>query len=257
VTAPTEPTEAAPKPAGLRPHTADIWTRLAVDPVAVPIARRLSRVRGVTPNRVTLTAGAIAIASAVCFANGQLRAGGALFILRFYVDCLDGTVARVQGTTSRRGAALDLFVDVAGISACAASLTWHLVRQDRLPIGIALFLLASIVVYNWVLAYRKHLAERLGEGGDGGGRERVRTSLPVLRTWLAFARRMDMNPVPYAIEAEIVSFGLVPLLASPRVAGWVLWGTLAFYTLASLVNLRRVWGIAARLDEREAVARAR
>jgi phosphatidylglycerophosphate synthase len=257
LSAATDPSPPVERPASLRPHTADMFTRLFVDPVAVPIARGLSRLRGVTPNRITLAAGAIAVASAVCFANGQLRIGGGLFILRFYVDCLDGTVARIQGSTSRRGAALDLFVDVTGISACAASLGWHLVDEGRLPVAIALFLMASIVVYNWLLAYRKQLAERLGEGGDGGGRQGVRTSLPILRSWLAFARRLDMSPVPYAIEAEIVSFGLVPLLASERIAGKVLWGTLAFYTLASLVNLRRTWGIAGRIDRQEKAARAR
>ncbi len=244
----------AEPPPFLGKHHADVWTRLAVDPIAIPIARRLARVRGVTPNRITVTAGLIAVAAAVCFGNGLLRAGGALFILRFYVDCLDGTVARVQRSSSRRGAALDLLVDVTGISICAASLTWHLVREGRTPLGVALFLLAAIVVYNWLLAYRKQLADRLGEGGDGGGRATLRTTtnVPVLRSWLALARRLDMNPVPYSVEAEILSFGLLPLLASERVAGAALWGTLAFYALAALVNVRRVWGIATRLDHREA-----
>lgn len=245
----------AADPPFLGKHNADIWTRLAVDPVAIPLARRLARVPGVTPNRITVTAGLLAVGAAVCFGNGLLRVGGALFILRFYVDCLDGTVARVQRSSSRRGAALDLLVDVTGVSVCAAALAWHLVREGRTPLGVGLFLLASIVVYNWLLAYRKQLADRLGEGGDGGGRAAVATSVPnvpILRSWLRLARRLDMNPVPYAVEAEIVSFGLLPLLASERVAGAALWGTLAFYALASLVNARRVWRIAARLDEREA-----
>ena len=237
-------------PPFLGKHHADIWTRLAVDPVAIPLARRLARVPGVTPNRITVTAGLLAVGAAVCFGNGLLRAGGALFILRFYVDCLDGTVARVQRSSSRRGAALDLLVDVTGISVCAAALTWHLVREGRTPLGVALFLLASIVVYNWLLAYRKQLAERLGEGGDGGGRAGVTTNVPILRSWLRLARRLDMNPVPYAVEAEIISFGLLPLVASERVAGAALWGTLAFYALAVLVNVRRVWRIAGALDAR-------
>ncbi len=232
-------------------RNADMFTRLAVDPVAVPFARWLARVRGVTPNRITVLAGVAALASASCFAAGALRVGGALFVLRFYIDCLDGTVARVQGRSSKRGAALDLMVDVGGISICAASLSWYLVREEHLPSGIGLFLMAAIVLYNFLLAYRKQIAAPLG-AGDGGGRAEWQPNIPVVRSWVALARRLDMNPLPYSVEAEILSLGLVPLFAGPELVGRTLWLTLAFYVLASLVNVLRVWRIAGRLDAQEA-----
>ena len=46
----------------------------------------------------------------------MFRLGGVLFLLRFFVDCMDGKVARAQGTSSTRGAALDLAADVGGIA---------------------------------------------------------------------------------------------------------------------------------------------
>lgn len=237
---------AAPKPK-LGKHFAEIWTRLAVDPLAEPLARWLARQPGVTPNRLTVAAGVIAVASIGCFLTGNLRVGGALFVLRFFVDCLDGKVARAQGSSSARGAALDQIVDVIGVSGGYAALSWFLVTEGVLVPAIPVALLASVALYTWLLAYRKHMADRAGIG-DGGAGGQVRTSVPILRHWVDWCRRMDMTPIPYAVEAEIVSLGLIPLLATASISAAVLWGTLCFYLIASAVNIRRVWRAAAMID---------
>jgi phosphatidylglycerophosphate synthase len=242
------PTQPSGTPASVTKPSADMFARLAVNPVAVPFARWLAGVRGVTPNRITVLAGVAATASAACFAAGAVRVGGALFVLRFYIDCLDGIVARVQRRSSARGAALDLMVDVGGIALCTASLGWYLTRHDHVPAAVVLYLLAAIVAYNFLLAYRKQIAAPLGQG-DGGGRDAWQPSIPLVRNWVAFARRIDMTPIPYAVEAEILSFGLVPLIGGAAAAGDVLWATLAFYVVASLVNARRIWRIAAAVDD--------
>lgn len=228
-----------------------IWTRLVVDPVATPVARRLAIYHGVTPNRVTVTAGLIAIAAAACFATGLLRLGGALFILRFFVDCLDGKIARAQQTSSQRGAALDLMIDISGIILNFAALSWYLTTHDFLAVVTAFGVMASVSVFAWLVAYRKHLAERakFSDGGGAGGR--LQTNIPILRYWASWCESRDMMPIPYSVEAEIVSLGLLPLTGSPALAAIGLWIVLFFYLLAAIVNARRVWRIAGWLDADE------
>ena len=156
-----QPTTASPA----RPR--EIWTRITVDPLATPLASWLARSRHVTPNRVTGVAILLALGSAACFAVGLFRLGGLLFLLRFFVDCLDGKVARAQGTSSARGAVLDLAADIGGIALVVASLSWTLLRRDEVNELVPVALLGAMVFYNWVLAYRKQLAGALGLG-DGG-----------------------------------------------------------------------------------------
>ena len=114
----------------------ELWTFVAVDPFARPLSERLAARSAVTPNRVTTVALALGVAAAACFATGLLRAGGVLFVLRFFVDCLDGRVARLQGTSSARGAFLDLASDVVGVTAAFAALGWYLLDAGHLSLPV-------------------------------------------------------------------------------------------------------------------------
>jgi phosphatidylglycerophosphate synthase len=230
-----------------RTRPREIWTRLTVDPLADPLARRLARLPGVTPNRVTGVALLLACAAATCFAMGALRVGGALFLLRFFADCLDGKVAREQGSSSAGGAALDITVDVVGITLCAGALSWHLVGAGHLPPAAAIGLLGSLVVYTFVLGHRKHLAALAGVG-DGGSDHRWRVTRQPLRWWAETAARLNMSVLPWAVEAEIAAFGLAPLLLPARLVAVALGVALAFYLVANAVNLRRVLLITRLLD---------
>lgn len=238
----TGPTTAATPP---RPR--EIWTRLTVDPLADPLSRVLARLPGVTPNAVTGFAVLCALTCAAAFATGHLRVGGALFLLRFFSDCLDGKVARLQGVSSARGALLDLSADVGGIALVTASLSSRLVHDGRVDAAIPLALLASMVFYNWILDHRKSLAARAGLG-DGGADHSHVPSTPVWGRWVAFCRRLNMSPVPWALEVEILVLGMGPLVA-PREALPPLLGVgLAFYVVADVVNLRRTWRLAHLID---------
>lgn len=232
----------------------EIWTRLAVDPLADPLARRLARHRVVTPDRVTLVALGLGVAAAACFATGQLLAGGLLFLVRFFADCLDGKIARLQESASSRGAFLDLAADVLGVTLAFAALSWHLVSVGVLPPAVALGLLASLVVYNWALDHRKSLAPLAGMGNGGHDHERtVRT--PVVRSWVGLCRRLGMSPVPWAVECEIATLGLAPVLLPVEGVAVVVALALAFYVVADLVNLRRLWRITSELDQPPSSAR--
>ncbi|GEB14877.1 glycosyltransferase [Pimelobacter simplex] len=226
----------------MRPR--DIWTRLVIDPVTDPLARGLARHRAVTPNRVTAVAGVLGTAAAACLATGRLRTGGALFLLRFLADCLDGKIARLQGTSSARGALFDVATDVLCVSAAYAALAGWAVAHDRASPALAVAMLGALACYGWSLAQRKHLADAAGLG-DGGSRLIDRTDLPLLDPWLRLCRRLDMSPVPWAVECETLVLGLLPLTGGPRFVVLGLGLGLAFYVVATLVNLRRMWRITA------------
>jgi hypothetical protein len=67
-----------------------------------------------TPDQVSFLAAALGLAVGPVFALGTrpaFVAGGLLFQFAFIVDCIDGKLARALGTTSDKGAALDIFGD--------------------------------------------------------------------------------------------------------------------------------------------------
>lgn len=226
----------------------EIWTRLAVDPLADAVAPRLAARSWVTPNRITWCALALAVGASVSFALGNLRLGGALFVARFFADCLDGKVARLQGTGSLAGATLDIAVDVIGITMCAAALSWRLAEDGELPVAVALGLLGSIGVYNWVLGHRKHLAALAGVGLGGSAHDWHPSRQP-LKWWVGTCRRLDMSVVPWAVEVEIGALGLAPLILPVGLVGPALSGALAFYAMATVVNLRRVRHVIGLLEQ--------
>ena len=226
----------------------EIWTRFTVDPLATPLATWLARSRHVTPNRVTGVAILLAVGSAASFVAGVFWLGGLLFLLRFFVDCLDGKVARAQGTSSTRGAVLDLAADVGGIALVVTALSWTLLRRNDVHELVPVALLGAMVFYNWALAYRKQLAAALGLG-DGGADHTRQVTVPVVRQWVAFCRRLNMSPVPWALEAEIAMLGLAPIFLPSEWVGYGLVFGLCFYLVADAVNMVRLWRLARRTDD--------
>ncbi len=232
-----------------------LWGKFAVDPAAEPLARWLAARSSVTPNRVTALAFGCSLAAAACFATGQLRIGGLLFLLRYFFDCVDGMVARNQHSGSSTGAAYDLTADVVGIHIVAAALAWHLAVEEGLSLAIAIGLLATIGVYNWSLSHRKALAAAAGLG-DGGSDHHWRSTVPGLRQWFAYAERTRTTAFPWVLEVEITVLGLGPLLA-PGLMLWIVPVGIAAYVAFISVNLARTKRITAHLDTLDAQGRHR
>lgn len=235
-------TSAAPGVTPLR----DIWTRFAIDPLADPIASLLARHRFVTPNRVTMASGLLGAGAIVCFATGRLGQGAVLFLLRFLADCVDGKVARLQGSGSSTGALLDVATDVLCVGGAYAALAMWLVAHGDLPAATAGVLMAALATYGWALAHRKHLALLAG-AGDGGSRLLESRDVRLVGGWLRLCRRLRMRPVPWTVETETLALGILPLLgAGPATEG--LHVAAAFYLLATAVNLGRTVRLAVALD---------
>jgi hypothetical protein len=91
-----------------------LWNRFVARPLAAVLLVPLARTR-VTPNQVTLAtlvvfvAGAAALA--ICPARGALVASVAVLELSYVLDCVDGQLARLRGTSSPVGAHLDFLMD--------------------------------------------------------------------------------------------------------------------------------------------------
>lgn len=246
--------ESSPALPDWRKPAESMWTAVAVEPVAVRLAPWLARQPAVTPNRITAFAALLGIVSAVCLGLGALAVGGLLFQLRYLVDCLDGKVARIRGASSARGGAFDLMVDVLTITANYAALSWYLVRTGSGSLEMALAIVATSMVFAWMLLYRKGLEtalKRLSPDVHGAPASTRHGAIGGYLDWMARHRSM---PVPYAVEAEILCLSLVPLAVglfaglTDRPLVWCLWVASAFYAAAIAVNGRRIWRLAGQVD---------
>jgi len=101
------------------------WTVLLVDPIAVRLVRLVAPYRWITPNLLSGLAFVLGLAAAWCFAMADrwwLVAGAVLFHLGFVVDCMDGKIARLNGTGSMFGAWFDFIFDRVRVVICAVAL---------------------------------------------------------------------------------------------------------------------------------------
>ncbi|MFI5930978.1 CDP-alcohol phosphatidyltransferase family protein [Actinoplanes sp. NPDC051494] len=101
------------------------WTVLLVDPVAAPLVRLISPYRWITPNVLTGLAAVVGLGSAACFLAGGrwwVVAGALLFHVSFLIDCMDGKIARLNGTGTMFGTWLDFMFDRLRVFLCALAL---------------------------------------------------------------------------------------------------------------------------------------
>jgi len=101
------------------------WTVWLVDPLASRLVWIVAPWRWVTPNRLTTLAFLVGLGSAACFWQGTygwLLLGALLFHLSFVLDCMDGKIARLNGTGSVFGAWLDYVFDRLRVAVCAVAM---------------------------------------------------------------------------------------------------------------------------------------
>lgn len=129
-----------------------------------PIARGLARF-GLSPSAVTVLGLAISIAGAVLIGFGHLAAGAAVVGFGATLDVLDGILARLTRTESRRGGFLDTFTDRVGEVAAWTGITFYLADSGR----SALVTLSLVAVCGSLLVpFLRAKAEGEGIVGKGG-----------------------------------------------------------------------------------------
>jgi len=91
-----------------------IWNRFVARPLAAVVVVPLART-GITPNQVTFLTLPVFLAGAVVLALlpswGALIGAAAIIELSYVLDCADGQLARLKGTSSPVGAHLDFLMD--------------------------------------------------------------------------------------------------------------------------------------------------
>ncbi|MBM2619927.1 CDP-alcohol phosphatidyltransferase family protein [Actinoplanes sp. LDG1-06] len=101
------------------------WTVGLVDPLASRLVWLVQPWRSVTPNRLTTLAFLVGAVGAYCFWQASypwLLLGALLFHLSFVLDCMDGKIARLNGTGSAFGSWLDYVLDRLRVAICAVGL---------------------------------------------------------------------------------------------------------------------------------------
>ncbi|GLX99774.1 CDP-alcohol phosphatidyltransferase family protein [Actinoplanes sp. NBRC 101535] len=123
------------------------WTVWLVDPLASRLVWLVAPWRWFTPNRLTVGAFLVGLGSAAAFWQGSyawLLVGAVLYHLSFVLDCMDGKIARLNGTGSLFGAWLDYVFDRLRVLACAIGLFGG---QYVLTGDVVHLWLASLVIF--------------------------------------------------------------------------------------------------------------
>src|SRR3954465_13443375 len=132
------------------------WTVWLVDPLASRLVWLVSPFRWITPNLLPAAAFVIGLGSAAAFwqarhgGYGWLLLGALLFHLSFVLDCMDGKIARLNGTGSVFGAWLDYVFDRLRVLGCAVGLFGGQYQQTH---NFAYVWLAGLVIFMDMFRY--------------------------------------------------------------------------------------------------------
>lgn len=159
-----------------------LWNKLVARPLAAVVIVPLARTR-ITPNQVTLATLPVFLAGAAlliaCPTWGALVGGAAILELSYVLDCADGQLARLKGTSSPVGAHLDFLMDELKafvLVAAVAIRLWRPAHDPRFLIeGVAgVAVLASAISLTtfvrrpeYAAATGKAVAHGAGDYGEG------------------------------------------------------------------------------------------
>jgi CDP-diacylglycerol--glycerol-3-phosphate 3-phosphatidyltransferase len=147
-----------------------VISRPTLTRIVEPLARALLRI-GVSPNAVTVagSVGVVAI-SVTLAAHGHLLIATLLVTVCALTDLLDGTMARLRGSTGKWGAMLDSTVDrISDAAVFGAVVYWLATTGQHRAATVALVSL----ILGQLVSYVKARAEGLGFKANVGIAERA------------------------------------------------------------------------------------
>lgn len=206
------------------------WTVAAIDPIAVRILPWFVRWRAVTPNRITALAFVVGAVSVALFGTGHLVAGALCYELRFFLDCLDGKVARVRGESSALGAAFDRLADSVTVPAAYAAIGWTLAERHAWSHAwvLAVALMAALVTVFELSLESVKASIRFVE---------PTAPADTVRGFAAWMRRHRFTLRPWTVEAETVGLFLGPLLLHGAGLARLQWAVAAVYAVFVAVDV--------------------
>jgi|SRR5680860_176833 len=167
-----------------------------------PLAKLLLRL-GVSPDAVTVV-GTLGVAAGALwfFPRGELVVGVLVVTAFVFSDLLDGTMARLSGTTSPWGAFLDSTLDRVGDSAIFGGLVLFFAGPgDSVPL---MALTLYCLVAGWLTSYARARAESLGMEAKGG----LATRSDRLVAVLAAAFFADLTDLPILLTATLCALAV-------------------------------------------------
>ncbi len=131
------------------------WARKWGASVIQPIALFLAKL-GLTANTITVLGFLMTAAVAVVLATGRTQLAGVLLIGTLAFDAVDGTLARLMGTTSRFGAFLDSTLDRWAEVVLYGALVWLFLEngQDN-GVLLAVAAMATSLMVSYTRRVRK------------------------------------------------------------------------------------------------------
>ena len=216
------------------------WTVLLVDPLAGRLVRLVSPWRRVTPDRLTALAFLVGVGAALSFRQAGhpwLLLGALLFHLGFVLDCVDGKVARLNGSGTPFGSWLDYVLDRLRVVVCAVALFGGQYERTH---DFAYVWLAGLVIFLDMFRYLNALqmGKVRAEVGTGEAAPPGRGRLHRLRDALA---RRRIRPVLFSgIEFAMFVFIVGPVLARIVVTTLVAAVLLVAFELLLIYRLYRL-----------------
>jgi CDP-diacylglycerol--glycerol-3-phosphate 3-phosphatidyltransferase len=162
-----------------------------------PVASTLLRLKA-TPDGITwFGCGATTIISVVFLAQGNFLIGSILFGAFSLIDLLDGTMARMLGTSGAWGAFLDSTLDRISDSAVICALIYFYVTADAANSQLAVVAGIVSLVMSLMTSYARAKAESLDAKCTVGIAERAERNLII---WIALLiSGLFVDVVPYAL----------------------------------------------------------
>jgi CDP-diacylglycerol--glycerol-3-phosphate 3-phosphatidyltransferase len=173
-----------------------------------PLVQRLIR-SGVRPNTITTVGTGLVLVSAVAYATGHIRLGGALLLLSGIADTLDGQVARSGAMVTRFGAFYDSTLDRVGDGATFIGIGAFLLTAPDVAYRTPAIILCMIAILGSLLvSYARARAEGLGLDCKVGIAQRAERILGVGLASLIFGA----GPHALLLEAMVGLLALASII---------------------------------------------
>ncbi|MBI9020964.1 MAG: CDP-alcohol phosphatidyltransferase family protein [Verrucomicrobia bacterium] len=139
--------------------TFDIYIKLLVYPVAIPLSWVLLNFTSITANQVTLAGLTVGCLGAVCSFFWGLKFLVAGYLIAFILDFADGTLARNGRGGGEQGVFLDVITDRTVLCFAAVMLSAHHVRLGQGLESFLLLLYLLAYLYEDILSYGLRVAK--------------------------------------------------------------------------------------------------
>lgn len=181
-----------------------------------PVARLMLRLK-VTPDGITwFGCGATIVISAAFLAQGEFLLGAILFGAFGLIDILDGTMARMLGTSGPWGAFLDSTLDRISDSAVICALIYFYLNSDVANSQLAVITGIVSLVMSLMTSYARAKAESLDATCNVGLAERAERNLIIWIALLISALVADVMPYALSLLALVSTITVIQRLLFVR-----------------------------------------